>query len=153
ALTLKAVCLGVLLAVVGLATALSSGATPQPQAPAAPAPAAPPPQVQNQPRLDRHGDPLPPGAVARLGTVRFRVAAEVQTLAFAPDGKTLAVASYAGLSLFDTASGKRVANFKRTWSHPEVLLAFSPDGKRLAARLAETVGNRFQWVIRIWELP
>jgi WD40 repeat protein len=147
------VCLGVLLAAVGLVTALSFGAAPQPEAPAAQAPVDPPAPAPDRPRLDRHGDPLPPGVVARLGTVRFRVADEVQALAFAPDGKTLAVASYGGLAVFDTANGKRVGHFKRTWSHPEVLLAYSPDGKRLAARLAETVEKRFQWVIRVWELP
>jgi RNA polymerase sigma factor (sigma-70 family) len=153
ALAPRALGLGLLLAVAGLAVALSLGATPRPQAPAAPAPAGPPAQAPERPRLDRHGDPLPPGAVARLGTVRFRVADEVQTLAYAPDGKTLAVASYAGLAIFDTASGKRVANFKRTWSHPEPLLAYSPDGKRLAARLMEQTGKGSGWVIRVWDLP
>ncbi len=153
ALTHKTLGLGVLLAVAGLAIAVSLGATPRPQAPAAPVPVDPPAQAREQPRLDRHGDPLPPGAVARLGTVRFRVAGEVQTLAFAPDGKTLAVGSYAGLSFFDTTSGKRVRHFKCTWSHPDVLLAYSLDGKRLAARVDELVSKRIQRVIRVWELP
>ena len=36
------------------------------------------------PRVDRHGDPLPSGAVARLGTARLRDGALVTAVAFAP---------------------------------------------------------------------
>ena len=89
-------------------------------------------------RVDLHGDPLPPGAIARLGTVRFRAPDEADALAFAPDGKTIAVSSNAGLFLFDADSGKRM---KRLAYEPfnrrsgDNKIAFSPDGKRLAAWL------------------
>jgi WD40 repeat protein len=39
--------------------------------------------------MDRHGDVLPAGAVARFGAVRWTHDADVIALAFAPDGRTL----------------------------------------------------------------
>src|SRR5207302_7648751 len=62
-------------------------------------------------RTDLHGDPLPPFAVARLGTVRLRQTGGITAVAFAPDGKTL-VASGGGydrrLKVWDWGSGKEI---------------------------------------------
>src|SRR5205814_9909760 len=60
-------------------------------------------------RLDLHGDPLPPGAIARLGTVRFRPGGWLRYVAFTPDGKQI-VSHNAGsdFNVWDTASDKEL---------------------------------------------
>ena len=62
------------------------------------------------PKLDRHGDPLPSGAVVRFGTVRLRHGA-IEGVAFAPDGKLLCTVSGSedNIKMWDTVSGKEVA--------------------------------------------
>ncbi len=105
-------------------------------------------------RVDRHGDPLPPGAVARLGTLRFRVESEgnmIHELSFAPDGKTIAVASLAGLSLFDAVTGKQMQRI-----HPPSTyfwqVAFSPDGKRLLAAFQVLNPGQPKNGVQIWDI-
>src|SRR5215831_6873747 len=54
--------------------------------------------------VDRYGDPLPSGAVVRLGTVRFRFSC-VAT-AFLADGKTVVSAEQGGgIKLWDARTG------------------------------------------------
>jgi WD40 repeat protein len=97
--------------------------------------------------LDAFGDTLPKGAVARLGTLRWRARGEVETLAYAPDGKTVAALSNRGLCLFEAATGKLKAHINppSTSFHR---FAYSPDGARLAC--AARVANQKD-VVQIWE--
>ncbi|MCI0742591.1 MAG: sigma-70 family RNA polymerase sigma factor [Gemmataceae bacterium] len=107
-------------------------------------------------RTDVHGDPLPPGALLRFGTVRFRHGETISQVAFSPDGKYLASAGQNGESnsnpnsicLWDRASGKllrRLEGPRLDGNRAHFLsLAFSPDSKLLAAQ-------SFPGSIHLWE--
>jgi RNA polymerase sigma factor (sigma-70 family) len=132
-----------LLALVLLATttagAVGSLLTTKAQEPAQPAPpakaAAEPKKPQApQVRTDRHGDPLPEGAIARLGTVRWRHGDFVHALAYSLDGKMIATTGVGrALVLWDAATGKVLRVFPNR-GQPRAV-AFSPDGKAIATSL------------------
>jgi WD40 repeat protein len=70
--------------------------------------ALPPPAAAAQskgPRLDSYGDPLPDGAIGRLGTARFRHAGK-DLLGFTPDGKSLLFLGSGTLQVMDAVTGK-----------------------------------------------
>jgi WD40 repeat protein len=69
--------------------------------------------LQPAPRLDAHGDPLPPGARCRIGTTRLRPGAPVTSLAFTPDGKRLVSATaWNGTYVWDAATGKELRHLR-----------------------------------------
>jgi WD40 repeat protein len=125
----------------GLAAGLRpSLATPPAEEPGrAEAPKPPPanepagPEKTAKPGFDRYGDPLPKGAVVRLGTVRFRHGYNINSVAFSPDGKAVATGGldYA-LRLWETASGKELGSFPSGEMAQIFCVAFSSDGKTLA---------------------
>jgi RNA polymerase sigma factor (sigma-70 family) len=82
------------------------------------------------PRTDLQGDPLPPRAIARLGTVRFRQGLTYRAV-FSPDGKKIATTGE-GMRLWDAATGKPLVHVAGRLQ--STALAFSPDGKLVATQ-------------------
>jgi WD40 repeat protein len=116
-----------LTALAGLAAGAGLLARPTPTDPPPAPPAAEGPAVA----ADRFGDPLPEGAVARLGTQRFRHEWWVGAGALSPDGKTIATLSSLTVSLWDAATGRELRRL-HTGGQFQFALAFSPDGRTLA---------------------
>ena len=105
-------------------------------------------------RVDLYGDRLPPGALARMGTLRFWLGVPISSIAFSPDGKNLAAAS-AGhgitLRVWDTSAGRTV----HILPAPEIALpaghgvrevTFASNGKTLGAACDDGC-------IRFWDRP
>ncbi len=105
------------------------------------------PEEQPKPAaMDLYGDPLPPGAVARLGTLRLRHPGMAAVLAFGPKGRSLVAAGYAGVvDWIDPTSGKTLR--RRTlpvdWVYP---LRVLDEDRVLAA------GVRSTTVLSCWEM-
>jgi WD40 repeat protein len=93
-------------------------------------------------------EPLPQGAVARLGSTRLWQP-QVDSFTFSPDGKTLAAMGYDSLQFWDVASGKRLREIAAPISHGQYVSwsapAFSPDWKRVA------LGSPRIQTIRVWD--
>jgi RNA polymerase sigma factor (sigma-70 family) len=93
--------------------------------------------------VDLHASPLPPGALARLGDVRWRHGAMATFVAFTPDGKHLVSAGADGCArLWDMATGKEVRRIELTSNlgFGLIPIALSADGRTLAGCIEESVG-------------
>ncbi len=91
-------------------------------------------------RVDAYGDPLPPGALLRLGTVRWRACARY--VGFTPDGKTLVAGEMNTNSVvrfWNTATGKEVGEYRPTLNCYG--FALEPDGKAMALNLVGEGGG------------
>jgi WD40 repeat protein len=91
-----------------------------------------------EPRLDRHDDPLPEGALQRLGTVRFRQRSP-GAVVWSPDGKLLVGLPHVrGSDLHVEAVVWDATTGRAAYRLPGVVAAaFAPDGATLAVQDAE----------------
>jgi RNA polymerase sigma factor (sigma-70 family) len=104
--------------------------------PAGAARAAEPPAAvaERQPAVDRFGDALPDGAIARLGSKRFSHGWMMEHVVWSPDGRR--IASLGGyttarpLVLWDAATGRELHELQPPGRASSA--SFSPDGKVLA---------------------
>jgi WD40 repeat protein len=94
--------------------------------------------------LDAHGDPLPPHAVARLGTLRLGPTGPHFTIAFTPDGQSL-LTGCNPVNLCNVSTGEVVRQFDVVKKGFVASLDVSPDGKLLT-----TVGS--DCLIALWDL-
>jgi len=90
-----------------------------------------------KPRLDLGGDPLPEGAIARLGTSRLRHAGlrGITSLEFTPNGQQLVSQSYGdGIRIWDTATGRELNHRLFTNDSDRISpIQVTPDGKSVVA--------------------
>jgi WD40 repeat protein/serine/threonine protein kinase len=83
------------------------------------------------------------GSLTELRTIVC--AGRVASLALSPDGRRLAVGQNNGIAVYDPATGKEVAPFKRTPA-PVPALAFSPDSRHLVSSGASDPA------IKVWDV-
>ncbi|HWY85276.1 MAG TPA: sigma-70 family RNA polymerase sigma factor, partial [Gemmataceae bacterium] len=93
---------------------------------------------------DLYGDSLPEGAVARLGTVRFRQGAALRTSALSPDGRLLAGGVSTDIQIWDAETGKTLQRIAGPRSGGVSALVFSPDSRLLAALATPALATSFR---------
>jgi WD40 repeat protein len=91
--------------------------------------------VPARPGTDAHGDPLPPDAVARIGTTRLRHASWISSLAFSSDDKHISSATiWFDVGVWNARTGQMIA-FRSSRQSPGLFrAAVSPDGSLFAGR-------------------
>jgi WD40 repeat protein len=98
------------------------------------------PRTERRVRADHHGDPLPHGALARLGATRFRHAVPVLAASFSSDGKSLLSASADGAVIRWDLDPNAV--HAREWLPANSERAAVTDGLGLVMPVARTADGR-----------
>jgi RNA polymerase sigma factor (sigma-70 family) len=110
------------------------------------------------PRVDRIGDPLPDGALARIGTTRFRHDQPIHLIAFTEDGKRVLSCGRDAIRVWDAATGReqyhQLPKPGMLWADDPFnwvnLPAFSPDGKLAAMRILDLDNHEAPLIL--WDL-
>jgi RNA polymerase sigma factor (sigma-70 family) len=152
AITTVVLAVGITAGGLGLAVGYQPSAQEKPQDAERKPPADPPKPVQQiakvNSKMDELGDPLPEGAVARLGSLRFNHGDGLSNIRFSSDGKT--VFSFGGgiCRLWEAATGKQLGQSAWGQPHWEDDVVVQPDGKTLIAVGQETFGD----TLRVWDI-
>jgi RNA polymerase sigma factor (sigma-70 family) len=106
----------------------------------------PKPASEKTAPTDLYGDPLPSGAIARLGTVRFRHGNDLEGLFLSSDGRTLISAGVDAVRMWDVRSGRQQRQIDLIHPYNRIFGPdLSPDGKLLAVPF-------FNDKMRFWDL-
>ncbi|MBX9584356.1 MAG: hypothetical protein K2X87_28995, partial [Gemmataceae bacterium] len=107
-------------------------------------PAGPPPRVAEAPapKVDALGDPLPPGAVARLGSNRLHHGENVRRIAVSPDGRHVLSQGNRTWKLWEVDTGRELPVAAGKYA-PDAVLAGGPAGRGLAVVAQAEAG----WVL------
>jgi RNA polymerase sigma factor (sigma-70 family) len=89
------------------------------------------------PQADAFGDPLPDGASARLGTVRFNHGENLKALVYASDGKTVVSVGNGMARVWDAENGIELRHFSTGASAWDERAQITPDGKKLVLLFQE----------------
>ncbi|HEV3341000.1 MAG TPA: hypothetical protein VG125_11605, partial [Pirellulales bacterium] len=140
--------------IAGTAVLAPSCATEVPAKEAHSAASAPPAPADEWPRarVDLFDDPLPDGAVARIGTTRFRHGDFIPSLAFTADGKRVLSYGLDSVHVWDTATGRELRRLSAEPGKRFVWAGFSPDGKLAATTQFDGGGALKPGPIVLWDL-
>jgi WD40 repeat protein len=102
------------------------------------------PTQANQPaHTDLYGDPLPEGAIARMGTVRFRTSGNVTALAFTKGGQQLIALDNGTVQIWNAADGRLLKQLTPPAGTLVDCLAVSGNGRWLAG--GDRDGSLWLW--------
>jgi RNA polymerase sigma factor (sigma-70 family) len=118
-----------------------------------------PPDPEPAKRADAFGDPLPEGAIARLGTIRFNHGAGLRAWRYLPDGKSVVTVGNGLARVWDAESGAERRQFPIAAGSWNDEVAVSADGAQLV--LLQQDQDDPIWVydlatgkqVRKWSLP